>query len=121
MAVIRVIGSAVGLALKLIRKPDVRNLPVRFDERGKETMRCYVTPGHLSSAQFELLMRLCTVSPEKEQFSILGNRPDLVVYQSFQFIDRRSNVVKNRLHLVRIRFGFVVGSADAVGGGFRFH
>jgi len=41
-------------------------------------------------------------SPEKEQFSILGQWPDLVVYQPFQFIDRRSNVAKKRLHLVRI-------------------
>ena len=44
IAVIRVIGSAVGFALKSGRKPDVRNLPVWFDERGKETMRCYVAP-----------------------------------------------------------------------------
>ena len=68
-----------------------------------------------------LLMLLCAVSPEKEQFSILGNWPDLAVYQPFQFIDRRSNVVKKRLHLVRIRFGSLAGIADAVGGSFRFH
>ncbi len=77
--------------------------------------------GHLSSTQFERLMLLCTVSPEKEQFSIFGNWPHLVIYQPFQFIDRRSNVVKKRLHLIRIRLGSLAGIIDAVGGGFRFH
>jgi len=78
-------------------------------------------PGHLSSAQFERLMLLCTVSPEKEQFAILGNWPDLVIYQPFQSIDTRSDLVKKRLHLARIRFGSLASTADAVGGGFRFH
>ncbi len=60
-------------------------------------------------------------SSEEKQFAILGNWPDLVVYQPFQFIDRRSNVIKKWLYLIRIRLGSLAGIADAVGGGFRFH
>ena len=56
---IRAIGSAVGLALKLVRKPVVRDPPVWFDERGKEMVRCNMAPAIVP--QLNLNARWCYV------------------------------------------------------------
>ena len=73
-------------ALKSVRKPYMRNPPVWLDERGKETVRFYTAPSSFPRLNLNGGCR-DVHSTEKEQVSILGQGPDLVVDQPFQFID----------------------------------
>jgi hypothetical protein len=72
----------VGVAVKPVGKPDVRNGPVRFDERGRETTDGLLGPGQApfldSTAKVTTLE--CREALETRKFLFPKQRADLGIF-----------------------------------------